>query len=121
MTGQTYVDATVTDVMNAGVDFAAFAVTGLSDIHVMGLTMNGTNNLRAPVAAGSVEALGIGYGRFELTGTMDIYYESSAALAAYLAGTAVSLTLTLGSITGKKYTFSVPKIKFETGFLCYSN
>ena len=112
----TYVDATETGVMNAVTDFAAFSVGSLfTDVHIMGIDMNITNNLRAPVAMGSVDALGIGYGRFEVTGSMDVYFENSTALEAFLDNEAAALSLTIGSVAGKKYTIEIPVIKFATG------
>lgn len=111
----TYVDATTTDVMNAAADFAAFSVGGLSGIHVLGVDINATNNLRAPVAAGSVNALGIGSGRFEVSGSMDVYFESGTLFNTYLAGTSVALALTIGRTAGSKYTISIPRLKFESG------
>lgn len=113
--GSTCADPTDSDVMDASTGFAAFTVTGLSGIHVASLSLDTTNNLRAASAAGSVEALGVGPGRFELSGSMEVYFESAGIYEAFLDGDAVALSFTLGRTTGEKYTFAIPKLKFGTG------
>ena len=115
ISGATYIDATTTDVMDAASGFAGFSVAGLSGVHVSSLSLDATNNLRAPTAAGSVDALGIGAGRFELSGSLEAYFEDIKLYEAFLDGDATALAFTLGSTAGEKYTFTIPNIKFETG------
>jgi len=115
ISGATYIDATTTDVMDAASGFAGFTVAGLSGVHVSSIGIECTNNLRAPTAAGSVAALGVGSGRFELSGTLEAYFEDSALYEAFLNGNATAIAFTLGRTSGEKYTFSIPKVKFETG------
>lgn len=113
--GATYLDATTGEVMDAASGFAGFSVVGLSGVHVSSLSLDITNNLRAPTAAGSVDALGIGAGRFELSGSIEAYFEDIELYEAFLNGDATALAFTLGSTAGEKYTFTIPKLKFETG------
>ena len=113
--GATYFDATTGEVMDAASGFAGFSVAGLSGVHVSSLSLDATNNLRAPTAAGSVDALGIGAGRFELSGSIEAYFEDIKLYEAFLNGDATALAFTLGSTAGEKYTFTIPKLKFETG------
>lgn len=113
--GATYLDATTGEVMDAASGFAGFSVAGLSGVHVSSLSLDITNNLRAPTAAGSVDALGIGAGRFELSGSIEAYFEDIELYEAFLNGDATALAFTLGSTAGEKYTFTIPNIKFETG------
>ena len=115
ISGATYIDATTTDVMDAASGFAGFTVAGLSGVHVSSIGIECTNNLRAPTAAGSVAALGVGSGRFELSGTLEAYFEDSALYEAFLNGNATAIAFTMGRTSGEKYTFSIPKVKFETG------
>jgi hypothetical protein len=56
---------------------------------------------------------GVGKGRFEVTGSMEAYFASGALFNAFVNNTALTLSFTLGSVTGEKYTFYLPKIKFE--------
>jgi len=113
--GASYLSASTTEVMDAASDFAGFSVAGLSGVHVSNLSLDATNNLRAPTAAGSVDALGIGAGRFELSGSIEAYFEDIELYEAFLDGDATALAFTLGSTAGEKYTFTIPNIKFETG------
>jgi len=113
--GASYLSASTTEVMDAASDFAGFSVAGLSGVHVSSLSLDATNNLRAPTAAGSVDALGIGAGRFELSGSIEAYFEDIELYEAFLDGDATALAFTLGSTAGEKYTFTMPNIKFETG------
>jgi len=115
ISGATYLDATTGEVMDAASGFAGFSVAGLSGVHVSSLSLDATNNLRAPTAAGSVDALGIGAGRFELSGSLEAYFEDIELYEAFLDGDATSLAFTLGSTAGEKYTFTIPNLKFETG------
>lgn len=110
----TYVDATTEEVFSPVADFAALSVGGVSTAHVLGLTLNINNNLRAPGALGSVDAVGIGSGKFEVSGTLEVYFEDTTLYANYLAGDAIALEFTIGSTTLKKYTFSMGTIKLET-------
>ena len=114
ISGATYVDANTKDVMNAASHFAALTVGGVSNPNILGIEMSIANNLRTPPVAGSVDAPGVGYGRFELSGSIDAYFEDSTLYAQFLAGTGTSLTFTVGGTTGEKYTFLVPNLKFET-------
>lgn len=113
--GATYLDATTGEVMDAASGFAGFSVAGLSGVHVSSLSLDITNNLRAPTAAGSVDALGIGAGRFELSGSIEAYFEDIELYEAFLNGDATALAFTLGRTTNEKYTFTIPNLKFETG------
>ena len=61
------------------------------------------------------DALGIGAGRFELSGSIEAYFEDIELYEAFLNGDATALAFTLGSTAGEKYTFTIPNIKFETG------
>ena len=113
--GATYLDATTGEVMDAASGFAGFSVAGLSGVHVSSLSLDATNNLRAPTAAGSVNALGIGAGRFELSGSLEAYFEDIELYEAFLNGDATALEFTLGRTTNEKYAFTIPRLKFETG------
>jgi len=115
--GATYTAETTDAVISAASGFADISLGSLTGAHVLNMDLSGTNNLRAASQLGSTEALGIGNGRFELTGNIEVYFEDAGILGAYLAGTGVSLSFTLGNEAGKKYTFLVPNLKFNEGGL----
>lgn len=116
VSGATYTEANTKEVMNATSDFASLSVFGLSPTpKIMGVTMNIANGLRQQRAVGNFDAVGIGSGRFNLTGEIEAYFESTALYQKFLDGDAGGLSFTLGSTTSEKYTFNVPNLKFSDG------
>jgi hypothetical protein len=71
------------------------------------------NNLREQPVVASIAPAGIGSGRFEATGSVEFYLENSSIIDLFLAGTATSLSFTIGTVTAEKYTFNCPNIKLE--------
>ncbi|AEP08888.1 phage tail tube protein [Micavibrio aeruginosavorus] len=113
ISGATYTDAPTYDVMNAGTNFASLAVTGVTSPKITALSLQGTNNLRQKPVVGSVESLGVGAGRFVLTGTVTMYFENKEAYDLFLAGTATDLTFTIGGASETNYEFVIPRLKFS--------
>lgn len=109
----TYVAATTEEVMSASADFASLSVGGVTTLNIQGLDLEIRNSLRPVDVAGSMDRAGIGTGRFEVTGSLDIYFESNAAYDMFLAGNAVALSFILGSTTLKKYQFDIGSLKFS--------
>lgn len=62
---------------------------------------------------GSIDNVGVGTGRFELNGTVTMYFEDKAAYELFLNGTAADLTFSIGGASTKKYQFTIGKIKFS--------
>lgn len=114
VTGATYTAAPTGAVMDAAANFASLSVTGLTSPKIRTITLNATNNLREQAVVGSDELAGIGAGRFEVSGTMEVYLEDKSLLDLYFNSTAADLAFTIGSVTTDKYTFSVPKLKFTS-------
>jgi hypothetical protein len=116
ISGATYTEANTNEVMNATSDFASLSAFSLSPTpKIMRITMNIANGLRQQRAVGNFDAVGIGSGRFELTGEMEAYFESAALYQKFLDGDAGGLEFTLGSTMNEKYTFEVPNLKFSDG------
>jgi Phage tail tube protein len=114
LTSATYTAAPSGGVMNAATGFASLSMTGLTSPKVMTVTVNVNNNLRQQAQLGSITAAGIGSGRFEVTGTAEIYLEDKTIIDLLLAGTASSLSFTIGTTTLQKYTVSIPSLKFDS-------
>lgn len=110
--GSSYTGANSNDVMSAGNDFASLAITGVTGPEITALNLNIANNLRRQDVVGSIDARGIGTGRFEVSGDMTLYYENEELLDLFLAGTAADLSFILG--TGSTYQFDIANLKFET-------
>lgn len=111
ISGATYADAPQGRVINAATHFASLVVDGLSPAPLIrSLSLNMTNNLRQQAAVGSLDSVGIGAGRFEVTGSMEIYFRSGAVLDAFLAHDDLGLEFVLGTEAGSRYRFTIPTI-----------
>jgi hypothetical protein len=110
----TYTAASTTPPLSASKDFASLTMTGITSPKISSLSLNTTNNLRRQQGVGVETSVGLGSGRFEVTGSMDFYMENKDVLDDYLGGTATSLAFTIGAASGAKYTFTIPTVKFET-------
>ena len=113
--GATYADSPTNQVMNAGMNFAALSITGAGTPKLTGLTLELNNNARMQPVVGSIDSLGVGLGRFVLTGTATMYFENKDAYELFLAGTATDLTFSIGGAADHKYIFTIPKLKFSDG------
>lgn len=115
LTGATYTPANTNNVINAAVDFADLALSGVNSPRITTLNLNITNNLRQQREIGSIDSVGLGTGRFEVTGDFNAYFENQDIYNLFLNGTSTDLTFTLGGQSSKKYRFDMDKVKFESG------
>ena len=115
ISGATYTAANSNPVINAAANFASLAMTSVTSPELMSLNLKITNNLRRQAVVGSIDARGIGTGRFEVTGEAVMYFTNASAYDLFLAGTATDLTFALGGASSKKYLFELANIKFEKG------
>lgn len=114
ISGSSYSNANTNDVMTS-IDVASITVGGAtSSIYYTDMSFNLTNNCRYQNAIGSLYAVGIGYGRREITGTLNAYFEDGDLYEEFVNGAASSLTFetTDGVNT---YTWTFPKIKYSSG------
>jgi hypothetical protein len=113
-TAATYTAASSESLMSASTDFASLTMAGITPV-VSSLTLNTTNNLRRQAAVGSDSSVGIGNGRFEVSGSIDFYLENKVILDEYLSGdNTTSLAFTIGKDANKKFTFNIPVVKLES-------
>lgn len=113
--GSSYTAANANPVINAAANFASLTMTGVTSPELTSLNINIANNLRQQQVIGSIEARGIGTGRFEVTGDLTAYFENEEMYDLFLAGTAADLSFNIGGAATKKYQFDIAKLKFETG------
>lgn len=111
----TYNAANSNDVINAASNFASLAITGATSPALLSLDLNIQNNLAQQRQLGSLDARGIRNGRFEVTGSLEAYFENEELFEMFLAGTATDLTFKLGGASSKNYVIDLPNLKFETG------
>lgn len=114
VTGATYTAANTKAIMTAPRSVSALTVAG-ETLKVMSLSVEVTNNLRERMEVGSLYSNEFGVGRCEVTGTVEIYFESNDAYQDVLDHASGALTFTIGDVTTEKYTFLLPKIIFGDG------
>lgn len=78
------------------------------------VTLNLANNLNPRFVIGSASSLEPSIGRSNLTGTLSAYFESGTLYNKFLQETTSSLVVTASDGT-RKYTFTVPKLKYTGG------
>jgi hypothetical protein len=114
ITGATYTDSDDVAVMSAASQFGSLSMDGITGTpKIRSISIQMTNNIRQQDALGSVDAIGLAPGRFEATGSMEVYFENGNMFDAFLNHDDVALEFTLGSVTAEKYTFLFPTIKLE--------
>lgn len=112
ITGATYTDSDDAAVMSAASQFGSLSMDGITGTpKIRSISIQMTNNIRQQDALGSVDAIGLAPGRFEATGSMEVYFENGNMFDAFLNHDDVALEFTLGSVTAEKYTFLFPTIK----------
>jgi hypothetical protein len=110
--GNGYDDITTTDPMQTG------DVTALLENQVaagfVGWTMNLNNNLRLKREAPS-GIVGVGTGQADISGTLQIHFESSTMYDKWLDETPSSLALCIVDLAANKYVFDFPQLRFTSG------
>lgn len=87
----------------------AAAITG----GLMNFTLNTNNNYRAQDAVGSLGAVGIVPGRFEVTGDLEVYFADGGLYDKFQNMTPFSVVITMLQAT-EEMKVTVPAAKFET-------
>lgn len=113
ISGATYTAANSNPVINAAANFASLSMGSVTSPELTSLKLNITNNLRRQSVVGSLDARGVGTGRFEVTGEAMLYFANASLYDLFLAGTASSLSFVIGGASSKKYQFDVANLKFE--------
>lgn len=98
----------------AGVDVTSLAVSGVSGVDYMSLTIEIDLALRLQRKLGSTSARGVGYGKRQITGKLEAYFEDLAAYTAFINYTSPSIIATVSDGTNS-YTITIPKVRFLTG------
>lgn len=106
--------ATTTDPMNA-VDHVSALTEGGSSVELVSLELSIANNLRAQPILASLTPDGIGYGRFNVTGTLEAYFADATLLTKYLNNTQSSLRVSLTDTAGNAYVIDLPAIRYTDG------
>lgn len=117
--GSTDVAAPTNSVMNTSSSVGRVSVGGAAVIgpnFVMGLKLNVNNTLRRQNALGQLGSIGIGLGRVQVTGSMDLYYGNNAILTQIRNNTATSYSVLFSDPNGNAgYYLDIPQLKFSNG------
>lgn len=109
----TPLDTTTTEILNATSNVGSVKYQGEPlELAIQAITMKGDNNLREQRAVGEQFPAGIGYGKFDLSGTADAYFESFEIYTAFINHTTVSLGFDFTDVDYNHYIFTVPAVKF---------
>jgi len=73
------------------------------------------NNLRTRLQIGTLGAISVGLGTISLTGTLQAYFSSIAAMDRYLNFTSSNIAMCLTDSAGNTYILDVPEVKFTDG------
>ncbi|MBT2321292.1 hypothetical protein J7E62_02825 [Variovorax paradoxus] len=109
------------DVMNAVTDVGTVfegdtnLLAGGSFIKSLSLSLN--NNARGQKAVGVFGNAGVGLGEFEISGSMQVYFEDATYYKKWLDGERTSLTVGFCDSQGNGYLFELDKVMFRDGGL----
>jgi hypothetical protein len=116
ISGATYLAPSTTPVLNAALNVGALVIAGITNApKIQSLSLSIKNNIYANDVVGQYDTYSHGLGRFEVSGSMNTYFENLDTFNAIVGHTDVALSITCGAATGQKYTFALPKVKLMDG------
>ncbi|QJA43171.1 hypothetical protein [Phaeobacter phage MD18] len=102
------------EVMNATTNVGEIEKDGSTfGASIQSISLSGEANLRQQAAVGSKFAKGIGAGRFNLTGSMTVYFEDEKLFSDFINHETVSLSFAVTDLDGQSEIFTIPAIKFS--------
>ncbi|HTV69839.1 MAG TPA: phage tail tube protein, partial [Rhizobiaceae bacterium] len=116
LSGATYTAPNTNPVLNAATNIGALTVSGVVGTpKIRSLSMSIRSNIYQNDVIGQYEADSHGLGRFEVSGSATLLFDTLAYYNAILDHSDVGLEFTLGAATGDKYTFELPALKLMNG------
>ena len=101
------------EIMNATVDVGAITNNGTALVTaVKQIKLDGKAQLRNQMAVGSKFPVGIGTGRFELSGSFAAYFENFNLYNQFLNHTTAAISFPFTDIHGHHYEWTIPALKF---------
>jgi len=118
VTNTTDYDSPTDDVLNTSSEIAWFG-TGGSEVacpdFIMDATIEFNNSLRRKLAVGQLGAIGLGWGEFSVTGTLNTYFESLTEVNKLLNNTETSFTTIFKDASDHIMLVDLPSIKYTSG------
>lgn len=112
--GATYAAASTKPIMTA-VNAASLTVGDLPSPKVKSFWFEVNNNLRVRPVVGSLYSEEFGAGKCDVTGELELYFDSQATYQEVLDHATGAVAVVLGMTTGEKYRIDLPRIIFTTG------
>lgn len=78
------------------------------------LELEVNNNVRGQDAVGTLGFIGIVPGRMELTGKIELYFETSALFTKFQNATAFALSIMVADASGQRYILTIPRAKYTS-------
>jgi hypothetical protein len=102
------------DVM-AAVDEVYAVLENFVSVDVVALTLELTNNLRAMMQVGDVGPVDEGAGKVNVSGTVQMYFQTATIMNKYLDQTASALAFILEDGDGNAYVIDMPQVRYTSG------
>lgn len=111
-----YTAAATDDIMNATSNVANIKRDGAAmDERAKTFSLSIKNNLRPKDAIGELGAFDIGQGEFNVTGSLNVYFDSNALYQSFLDHDATSFSWTVSDAAGNTIAFNLPRVKMSAG------
>jgi hypothetical protein len=108
----TVLDAQPGDVVNATTDVGDLVKDGVPLLAcIQSISLSGEAGLRMQNCVGEKFPRGIGTGRFNLTGSMTVYFENEDLFTDFINHATVSLEFSITDSGGMAYYFNIPSLK----------
>jgi Phage tail tube protein len=116
ISGATTPAAPTKNVMNAVSNIVLIQEDGVTSTNFFNrFSMTVNNNLRPQRAIGNLSNIGIALGKLDITGNIDVYFQDTAMLAKYLAGTPFKISFKMQDSEPNTLIWTLPRVKFESG------
>ena len=108
-------DAPTHEIMNATSNVGELALDDRTDLaYIQSISLSGNASLREQRAVGHKYAVGIGVGRFQLTGSFSAYFETGELFDKFVNHDTVKLSFFYSDLGSNRYDFTIPAIKFTS-------
>ena len=111
----TVLDTTITEVLNATDNVGTIKKDGTElTAAVMSIELSGDNSLREQKAVGNKFPAGIGYGRFSMEGSINVYFQDFTLYDAFIGHDTASLEFPFTDADNYHMIFRIPSLKFTS-------
>ena len=112
VTGATYTAANTKPVMSASGSIGSLTLAGGTTAKVMQMSLQINNNMRNRPLVGSLYTDSLGYGKCDVTGSVQIYFEDNMIYQQALSHGGGAMGFLAGVSANEKYLFSMPNCVF---------